>query len=248
VTRRETGPGWELRLGDYREVLADVEPDAVITDTPYSDRTQRGQRGNARRGEAGGRAWVGGGSSSIGYGHFDQADCVELVERFAAAPWIVSFGDHYTVRWLEDAARAGDRYVFAPVPWCKPDAAPRMVKDGPPTAAEFIHLSRTRDRRAVDVITEQPPGYYVLGTSAWRAQQVVTGGKPLPLMSALVCSYSRPGDLIVDPCAGGATTLLAAVSNGRRAIGAEIDPDTFDLAVARLRRGFTRAIPGLEAS
>ena len=29
----------ELRLGDYRDVLTDVEPDAVITDPPYSERT-----------------------------------------------------------------------------------------------------------------------------------------------------------------------------------------------------------------
>lgn len=32
----------ELRLGDYREVLADVEADAVITDPPYSERTHKG--------------------------------------------------------------------------------------------------------------------------------------------------------------------------------------------------------------
>ena len=34
----------ELRLGDWREVLRDVEPDSVITDPPYSKRTQEGQR------------------------------------------------------------------------------------------------------------------------------------------------------------------------------------------------------------
>jgi site-specific DNA-methyltransferase (adenine-specific) len=50
---------------------------------------------------------------------------------------------------------------------------------------------------------------------------------------------SRPGDLICDPCAGGGTTLLAAVIEGRRAIGAECDPETFELAVRRLRRGYT---------
>jgi len=37
------------------------------------------------------------------------------------------------------------------------------------------------------------------------------------------------------------TTLLAAVIEGRRAIGAERDPATFAKAVARLRRGFTPA-------
>jgi DNA modification methylase len=45
-------------------------------------------------------------------------------------------------------------------------------------------------------------------------------------MRALVRDYSRPGDLIVDPCMGSATTILAAVIEGRRAIGAEMDPKT----------------------
>jgi 23S rRNA G2445 N2-methylase RlmL len=39
--------GIELRLGDWREVLADVEPDAVITDPPYSERTHSGHNAGA---------------------------------------------------------------------------------------------------------------------------------------------------------------------------------------------------------
>jgi site-specific DNA-methyltransferase (adenine-specific) len=67
----------------------------------------------------------------------------------------------------------------------------------------------------------------------------IPGAKPLALMRALVRDYSRPGDLIVDPFAGGATTLLAAAMEGRRAIGAECDPETFAKAVKRLQRGYT---------
>jgi DNA modification methylase len=54
-------------------------------------------------------------------------------------------------------------------------------------------------------------------------------------MRAIVRDYSRPGDLVCDPCAGGGTTLLAAIMEGRRAIGSEIDPVTFEKAVKRLR-------------
>ncbi len=69
--------------------------------------------------------------------------------------------------------------------------------------------------------------------------------KPLGLMRAIVRDYSRFGDLVVDPYAGGGTTLLAAAMEGRRAIGAEVDPMTFEKAVARLRRGIQ---PGLFSS
>jgi len=68
------------------------------------------------------------------------------------------------------------------------------------------------------------------------------GGKPLALMRAIVRDYSRPGDLVVDPCAGGGTTLLAAAIEGRRAIGAEIDPETYAKAVERLSRPYTPVV------
>lgn len=54
-------------------------------------------------------------------------------------------------------------------------------------------------------------------------------------------------DLVCDPCAGGATTLLAAAIEGRRAIGAERDPATFASAQRRLACGYTPTFPGMEA-
>ena len=66
-------------------------------------------------------------------------------------------------------------------------------------------------------------------------------------MRALVRDYSRPGDLVCDPCAGGATTLIAAALEGRRAIGAELDPETYALACARIERtALTPPLPGLD--
>lgn len=67
----------------------------------------------------------------------------------------------------------------------------------------------------------------------------IKGGKPLWLMQALVRDYSLPGDLIVDPCAGGATTLIAAAIEGRRAVGAELDENTYRKAQARIAKGYT---------
>tara|TARA_R100000808_G_scaffold5362_4_gene16422 strand:+ start:7696 stop:8424 length:729 start_codon:yes stop_codon:yes gene_type:complete len=232
----ERGPGWELRLGRWQDVLSGVECDAVITDPPYSSRTARGQRSNEKNV---GLEWSGGKRSTINYGHITDVDAEELVEMAAAAKWLCVFGDHICARWHEEKALAAGRYAFAPIPWCKPDAAPRMANDGPPTSAEWLMVSRLRNKAAMAAITKQPKGYYVVGTHRDRADQVVTGGKPVLLMRQIVRSYSLPGDLIVDPYAGGATTLLAAVIEGRKAIGAERDPETFAKAVKRLRRGWT---------
>ena len=45
--------------------------------------------------------------------------------------------------------------------------------------------------------------------------------KPLALLSHIIKTSSRPGDLILDCCAGEATTLEAAKRLGRKAIGIE---------------------------
>ena len=58
------------------------------------------------------------------------------------------------------------------------------------------------------------------------------------MMRAIVRDYSRPDWLIVDPCAGSGTTLLAAAMEGRRAIGAEMDPATYGIASQRLHREY----------
>jgi site-specific DNA-methyltransferase (adenine-specific) len=68
---------------------------------------------------------------------------------------------------------------------------------------------------------------------------IVAGAKPVDLMRSIIRDYSKPGDIICDPYAGGGSTLLAAVLEGRRAIGAEANPETFAKAAKRLARGYT---------
>jgi len=45
---------------------------------------------------------------------------------------------------------------------------------------------------------------------------------------------SQPGDLVLDPFAGTATTGVAALQLGRRFVGMEIVPDTVQEALQRL--------------
>ena len=63
---------------------------------------------------------------------------------------------------------------------------------------------------------------------------------PVPLLEVFVRSFSDPGDLIVDPYAGGGTTLIVAYTMGRRAIGYEIDAGIVEQAqrnLAQRRKG-----------
>jgi DNA modification methylase len=58
--------------------------------------------------------------------------------------------------------------------------------------------------------------------------------KPLALMEWLVRLVTPPGGHVVDPFAGSATTLCAAVRQGFQATGSELDADYIRIGRARI--------------
>ena len=265
VTKAE-GPGWTLYLGRWQDTpLADLEPDAVLTDPPFGERTHGGQRHGrkeARYTKDATTACLAG--SGFAYDHWTDEDVVEFVEHWSprTSGWIGAMTSHDLVPVYSTAMEAAGRYVFAPISCVQHARNIRLAGDGPANWTDHLVVSRPRDgawlsarkvRRERAGLNTSLPGAYVgpshdIGENSLDRSKRITGGKPLWLMRAIIRDYTRPGDLVVDPCAGGATTLLAAVIEGRRAIGAEMDPDTFALAKARLERGYTPTFDFGEAS
>jgi site-specific DNA-methyltransferase (adenine-specific) len=58
--------------------------------------------------------------------------------------------------------------------------------------------------------------------------------KPLEALLPLIASFSRPGELVLDPFAGSASTLIAARQLGRRSVGIEKDRAYYEAARRRL--------------
>lgn len=223
----------ELRLGRWQDVLADVvECDHVITDAPYSERTHKGFRsGGVSAGSIGEQPGV------IEYRPLSRRGVAEFVARWAGCSpkWWVIFGDHITAQWWSTFL-SPMAYVFAPVPWVRRDAPPRFSGDGPQRSAEWITVARSHNGRGAGSL----PGYYLVNRVEGPTNgSQIPGQKNLAGMQRLVRDYTKPGELVVDPFAGMATTLAAAAIEGRRAIGAECDPETFAKAVKRLSAGYT---------
>jgi site-specific DNA-methyltransferase (adenine-specific) len=225
----------ELRLGDYRDVLADVEPDAVITDPPYGARTHDGHAGRTRSDIRDANKMP----APLPYVGWSGAEVAALVDRWAGCPgWLVVMTSHDLAPAIERAMLDAGRYTFAPVPIVTPGMSIRLCGDGPSSWAVYAVVGRPRALSRWGTL----PGAYI----SKRPDSVVPGGKHAETMRALIRDYSRPGDLVCDPCAGGATTLIAAALEGRRAIGAELDRSTWEKACARIERtALTPPLPGL---
>jgi DNA modification methylase len=48
-------------------------------------------------------------------------------------------------------------------------------------------------------------------------------------------TYTKPGEVVLDPFIGSGSTAVACINTGRRFIGFELFPECYDMAVARIR-------------
>lgn len=214
-----------LRLGRQEDVLAGVEVDAVITDPPYSKRVHDGHDTAA--------AWTEDIRRPISYSAWDDVDVRAFVDSWAPRNrgWFVCLSDHGLVSAYEDAFRANGLTAFAPVTVLIPGMTVRMAGDGPSSWTIYVNVARPKRLSRWGTL---PGGY-----TGPPGERVHVGGKPEWLMRALVRDYSKSGDLVCDPYAGAGTTLVAAVTENRLAVGAEVDPDTYEVARKRVAKPYT---------
>ena len=207
-----------IHLGTWQDAAWPEQVDCIITDPPYSERTHGGQTAKRR---------------DIDYTSLSPADVQAWAKAWAPRVryWIAVMCDHTLIPTWSDALSAAGLYAFAPVPCVIAGMTCRLTGDGPSSWAVYLVVARTKAASKWGTL----PGAYVVSPEHERGAARI-GGKPLPLMQQIVRDYSRPGMLVADPCAGHATTLVAALQAGRQVWGAECDPAAHAAAVARLER------------
>lgn len=65
-------------------------------------------------------------------------------------------------------------------------------------------------------------------------KQRVASEKPLELVRKLVRMYSNEGDVVLDPCIGSGTTIVACRLEGRNYIGFEKNEENYKIASVRI--------------
>jgi len=154
--------------------------------------------------------------------------------------------------------------------WLKPDAPPLGSTERPRRTWEnILWFSKTAkpylDLRANGTFTDRigfggshkiatmPPGDFENGHSRTADHFTALMAEnengihhpamfPATLCEKLIRTFSREGDLVMDPFCGSGTTLLAAQSLRRKFIGIDIKKDYVELAAKRLRTTFTERV------
>lgn len=183
-------------------------------------------------------------SYGINYGRATWDDSPETHARLM--PWLVAVAC--------EIVRDGWVFVFEAMP-----NAPRFHEWYPPdyrlfaACKNFVAMYPTEIQFAWDPVVfwrnGKPPGSYrkdvdivmrdfFVGNIAGEMKDKPDHPSPktLDTVRYLVLIGSRQGQLIIDPFMGSGTTLLAAKSTGRRAVGIEIEERYCEIAAKRLEQ------------
>jgi len=224
----------------YREALGGARADVLLTDPPYCLLTRRRKGGDVR--EPRGR--------KIEREPAVRFESVRDYRRFTEA-WLPLAVEHLTpqaplVLWtnvlgreplLQVAARCGYAHLQGEFVWAK---RTRDVNSNEQTLRVYevaLVLARTS---APPPDLSRPPLPWAVVTGYDDEGEGARWGhhphhKPLGALAPLVLSWTRPGQLVLDPFAGSGSIPLAALRLGRRAACLEKVPEWAARVTQRLR-------------
>jgi DNA modification methylase len=223
----------ELRLGDcYVELpkLADESFDCCITDPPWGIDIEKSSTSRSRE----------------DYEQFK--DTQDVYKRFLkeAVPQIfrilkdgshfwLFFGSEFYTETRNALSDAGFDVRVVPCIWVKekPNFSDVEYKPMPQYEMFFYSVKRQNKNLAPRRLNEATSDYFLYQRSP--LDRIHRTEKPLDLIKRLISLSTAEGDRILDPFAGSASTLCAAVLLRRRALGFELEQDIHERADSRLQ-------------
>lgn len=87
-------------------------------------------------------------------------------------------------------------------------------------------------------------GKMIFNSFVWEkdseSEKIHPTQKPVKLLEHLISLFTDEGEVVIDPCAGSASTIIAAINSGRNAYGFEIKKDFFKLASNRIENALSQ--------
>jgi site-specific DNA-methyltransferase (adenine-specific) len=117
--------------------------------------------------------------------------------------------------------------------WVKTNPMPQISGDRPGQGWESIAYMHRTDEKPIWYGGGRH-GNFMLPVQQGEGHPTV---KPLAMVGAWVRDFTEHGNTVFDPFAGSGTTLRAAVNEGRKAIGVELEERYCELIASRLSQG-----------
>lgn len=225
-----------LYHGDCLEVLPHLEPvEMLLTDPPYSV-SLKGQSGSfTRKGNKGTR--------NLNFFEEDQdwqGMTKSVLERLlAAAPLCASayiWCGHRQFGSIVDLFEKSLQWKTKPMAWHKKCPIPAPPNTGYNSALELCVYAFRKGRKFAPPTGHQYSN--VIDSDSYRHGQpgkvAHPTQKPLPTVNIPIICSSDVGDTVLDIYAGSGTTLVAAKSLGRKAIGVEKNEKYCEIIAKRL--------------
>lgn len=215
----------------FLKSLPSQSVDLVLTDPPYHISKKTGFAALGKKGVA--RFAV-----SMDFGEWDHAEInLDYLAQHAyhalrKGGSAIVFYDIWKLTPLANALSAAGFVQLRLIEWIKTNPVPLNSKRN--------YLTNSREIAVLAVKTGKPTFnseydngqyHYPIPNNCKRYHPTQ---KPLDLFVDLVNKHSKRGDLIIDPFVGSGTTALAALANGRRFAGCDVNADYIALAKRRV--------------
>lgn len=224
---------WDLIEGDSLVELTKMErasADAVICDPPYcSGGMVRGDRASAPlskyvNGECAHRYqeqdFTGDTRDQRSFTMWMALISAQIARVLAPGGFFGMFIDWRNLPALTDAVQSGGLVWRGVMVWDKGEGV-RPQAGRPRNQAEYIVWGSNGPWRVWEGARVMPG--VLRHSNVHSAHREHIAQKPIPLMRQLV-QMCPPGGLVLDPFAGSGATMIAALMEGRRALGIELSP------------------------
>ncbi len=227
---------------DARNFLPNLKGDSanlVLTDPPYLVSRKTGFNSVGSRGVERFRV-------SMDFGEWDNVPNGEHIELLTAvfkecyrilksSGVIIVFYDLWKIETLATILKASGFTMFRFIEWIKTNPVPLNSRQ--------LYLSNARETAIVAVKKNKPTfnahyhnGIFTMPIHRDGGKRLHPTQKPLKLMKELIAIHTKERDVVLDPFAGSATTIVASTQMNRIAWGCEKDKLYYDRATKRIQK------------